>query len=434
MKTLAASRDESVVRPVSLPKLARAAGRDGWRALPDLLLFHVVFAAASAVFLAPFAAWLFQQFVATSGKAAVGNFDIVRFLLTPFGLTAAFVLAALTAAVQCAELAGLVVIGYGAAENRRVTYYDALRFAVRWAPHLVLACARVLAVLAATLLPFLVFAFLIAWLLLTKHDINYYLDARPPEFWAAVALGGTLAVAAGAAAALVSVPFLFVLPEILFRGASRHGAFILSRRLARGAFWRIAGAILAWLALWSLASFAVNTVLYLLGQELISAVGARVTPLVLAMGCLVTLNAAANAALHFAAVTAGACLIVHLHREACRRRHTPLSLAFERSAALGERPRWSLPKKSPLFTLMGLAVAASVVAAGLLESVGLEDHVEISAHRGSSLAAPENTLPAFERAIADGATFLELDVQRTADGVLVVAHDADLMRTAGVPW
>jgi glycerophosphoryl diester phosphodiesterase len=40
----------------------------------------------------------------------------------------------------------------------------------------------------------------------------------------------------------------------------------------------------------------------------------------------------------------------------------------------------------------------------------------------------ENTLPAFERAIADGADFAELDVQASSDGALVVFHDLDLDR------
>jgi glycerophosphoryl diester phosphodiesterase len=52
-------------------------------------------------------------------------------------------------------------------------------------------------------------------------------------------------------------------------------------------------------------------------------------------------------------------------------------------------------------------------------------------HRGASARAPENTLAAFEIALADGANALELDVHRTADGHFVVAHDPDGARTAG---
>ncbi len=47
------------------------------------------------------------------------------------------------------------------------------------------------------------------------------------------------------------------------------------------------------------------------------------------------------------------------------------------------------------------------------------------AHRGASAAAPENTLAAFELAIAQGADGVELDVHRSRDGELVVHHDAD---------
>ncbi|GAP64351.1 glycerophosphoryl diester phosphodiesterase [Ardenticatena maritima] len=58
----------------------------------------------------------------------------------------------------------------------------------------------------------------------------------------------------------------------------------------------------------------------------------------------------------------------------------------------------------------------------------------ILAHRGAQRVAPENTLPAFLAAIAQGADGIELDVQRTADGVLVVAHDENLGRTiSGTP-
>ena len=50
-------------------------------------------------------------------------------------------------------------------------------------------------------------------------------------------------------------------------------------------------------------------------------------------------------------------------------------------------------------------------------------------HRGASGLAPENTLPAFELAIRQGADALELDVRLTRDGAAVVIHDATLERT-----
>ena len=48
--------------------------------------------------------------------------------------------------------------------------------------------------------------------------------------------------------------------------------------------------------------------------------------------------------------------------------------------------------------------------------------------------APENTLPAFEAAVAAGADGIELDVLRCSSGELVVCHDEQLSRLAGVSW
>ncbi len=54
------------------------------------------------------------------------------------------------------------------------------------------------------------------------------------------------------------------------------------------------------------------------------------------------------------------------------------------------------------------------------------------AHRGASLEAPENSLPAFRRALELGADVLETDVRATSDGAIVVSHDPSGARTAGV--
>jgi glycerophosphoryl diester phosphodiesterase len=54
---------------------------------------------------------------------------------------------------------------------------------------------------------------------------------------------------------------------------------------------------------------------------------------------------------------------------------------------------------------------------------------KVFAHRGAKMVAPENTLPAFEQAIALGADGVELDVQCSKDGVLVVMHNFTVNET-----
>ena len=58
--------------------------------------------------------------------------------------------------------------------------------------------------------------------------------------------------------------------------------------------------------------------------------------------------------------------------------------------------------------------------------------ISITAHRGSSGEAPENTMSAYLLAIEMGSHFAELDVQETTDDVLILYHDKTYNRTAGV--
>ena len=56
------------------------------------------------------------------------------------------------------------------------------------------------------------------------------------------------------------------------------------------------------------------------------------------------------------------------------------------------------------------------------------ERARVIAHRGASSDRPENTLPAFEEAIAQGADMIETDLHLSRDGVVVIHHDAGLER------
>ena len=58
--------------------------------------------------------------------------------------------------------------------------------------------------------------------------------------------------------------------------------------------------------------------------------------------------------------------------------------------------------------------------------------VEITAHRGASRFYPENTMAAFEGAKQLGAEWIELDVQQSKDGQIIVIHDTNFRRTTSV--
>lgn len=108
-----------------------------------------------------------------------------------------------------------------------------------------------------------------------------------------------------------------------------------------------------------------------------------------------------------------------------------------------ELPAFELPvterrhKKAALGILLASLVICAffvydVVYNGSLAADMALSEVQITAHRGSSKEAPENTLEALMAAAEELADFAEIDVQLTKDGAIVLMHDANTKRTTGV--
>ena len=97
----------------------------------------------------------------------------------------------------------------------------------------------------------------------------------------------------------------------------------------------------------------------------------------------------------------------------------------------------SFTRRRPVLSL--LLIGAFLVAATLLTLPAIEEdrsvlerRSAVTAHRGNSSVAPENTLAALRAAIEEGADYAEIDILEAKDGALVVIHDSNLKRLAGL--
>lgn len=95
---------------------------------------------------------------------------------------------------------------------------------------------------------------------------------------------------------------------------------------------------------------------------------------------------------------------------------------------------WLLGHKRKLLIA---AVTAFIMVSGIIGFSAvyndvLDKDVEVTAHRGSSKKAPENSLSAINLAIIEEADFVEIDVQTSSDDEVVVFHDATLKRMADI--
>ncbi len=90
--------------------------------------------------------------------------------------------------------------------------------------------------------------------------------------------------------------------------------------------------------------------------------------------------------------------------------------------------------------IRSLALAILVIALGIPSSAASKPPVPtlrpntavmLVAHRGVKMYTPENTLPAIQKAIDLGYSYVELDVRYSSDGIPYILHDPNLMRTTG---
>ncbi|GEP39738.1 hydrolase [Nocardioides psychrotolerans] len=86
----------------------------------------------------------------------------------------------------------------------------------------------------------------------------------------------------------------------------------------------------------------------------------------------------------------------------------------------------------PVLALTGTGLLVQPATAAPARPTSTISDVDVVAHRGSSGAAPENTLAAVRLALRQRADVVENDIQRTADGELVIVHDTTLTRTTDV--
>ena len=392
-----------------------------WRRRKSVIPIFIGVRLISLAIIAPVTGIAVSVAVAVSGQPALTDQDIVLFLFSPLGFCSA--LAAISVvligsviglATMTVDLRQPDVQGIGAirsAVGRLAGRFPAL---LGYAVFLVL---RVLAIVA----PFAAASLLVAKLLIGSHDINYYLSGKPPEFLAAIALIALLLAAMTALLVSRLLSWALSLHHVLFGGIGAWRSFSVSRQSMAGRRTGLLRDLLLWLAIRLLLAFAIGVGFSLLLQTLL---GVFQQPLRLFLTLVVILAAAlVLAETLLAAISLGALADI-------------LNTVFGHPASQAGK---EIPEGQQLFSVpvilggSAVLIVLGFVAGGLLlDRIKAMDKVEIIAHRGAAGLRPENTLASIRKAIEDGADWVEVDVQETADGEVVVMHDSDFMKRAGV--
>jgi glycerophosphoryl diester phosphodiesterase len=400
------------------------------RVLKPLIVFEAAFKGAAVVLGALGTAWVISPLIETTGRAAVTNTDITRFLLSPAGALAIILLALSFLVGSMIEHIGVISIAAMRPDGREVTMADTLATLRSVALRVLSFGGAKLGMLAAVCTPFVVLAGLGYLVLLTRHDINYYLANRPPSWYLALGIGVVLAAALGAVLAVLYVSTIFAVPILLLENRGVREAVRESCERTRGARLWIGSIVLGWQILGMLSGAMIVWGFGRWCALVLASTESRTVVLVSVVAALLACHALLLAALSFAVVSIHGLLILRLYLERGGMPQ-PVKPATARGILVLADPLTRRLIRLKAGIIVALPVFIGVMAFGVAHRLDVNEQIVIVAHRGYSRASPENSMNAFRKAIEVGADVIELDVQETSDGAIVVIHDRDLMRLAG---
>lgn len=392
-----------------------------WQLLTQLLGF---------VASTPLIAGLADHLVRRTGSDVISNYDITRFVLTPTGLLCIVAVTGLVLTFYFAQFAGYAWIAGQVIDGRPPTLRGTIGAVAVRLPALAGLGLHMFARVLLLTLPFLGLVVIIGVSTLQGQDVNYFLAEQPPEWRRAVWMTALVVTVLAITLLVRLARWSFAIPMVMLRQLAPHDALQVSAQMLDRRLWHLLTPVVLWIA--------ITATMAALSLGVVSGVTApafrwagvdpqRVLPLVgLGMTVTVTLSylfaTLLNAGTHFL-----------ITRQYCEEHEAPLLLvtgvfvsprtaATESVGARLIRPLWG--------ATLALAMLAGGVLMLLVERLDTPEAVAVTAHRGGSPRAPENTLAAFRDAYAAGADYVELDVQRTRDEAIVVFHDGDFQRMA----
>jgi glycerophosphoryl diester phosphodiesterase len=394
-----------------------------WR---PMAAWSVLVWAVGLLLLSPLTAFVLGRLLGADG--VISNEEVLSWLFTPSGV--AFLLWALASALtlSVAQFGGLFRL-VTTDRARTATLGRAVFVLTTALPSVFRFCLATVAAALVLLAPLLLWVAFLYRQFLRDHDINYYLAARPPEFYRALSLALPLAVVWAAVVVWLLVRLLPALPAFFDGHRPARTAALFGWGVSRRRFWtllsRLGGAALIIAA----TRAALGGTLFFVASasvDRISAASTSLQPVIVATAVAGAIGGGLDVVVTVLGFAWLSALLTAFYAEEAG------TAASRDEPAVIAAPAWAAGRYVAVLIAGALIVNAGATLTTLERTAASPDFLVI-AHRAGAHDAPENTLLALERAIAARADMAEIDVQRTRDGVVVVNHDADLMRMAQDP-
>ncbi len=398
----------------------------GWR---SLFLADVVFKVLSFVLLIPLAIGALHGLLWLSGQGTLTDTDVLFFLLTPVGAIGMALVGTVWLSITALEQVILLTL-LVTQDDKHGSILSAMRWTFCKIGCVLQVMFRVICWVVGVSVPFVLCAGLVAWWLLGSHDINFYLSERPPEFLVALVIGGLLL--AGLAVLLLRLfsGWFLAIPLIVVEGVRPADSLAMSWRRLAGKHW----VVVMILGTWILVVFAVTTMstacVVLVAGQLVPFASQTLPATIFAIGVTSVVWAIINFVIQLFSAMALSALSYSVWKTYGGQKNNAQQVTFEKITGNSNSFFWNI--RTATFVVCFFLLLAVLIGSAVTTKPSFDNSVDIIGHRGAGGVAPENTRAAIEQAILAGAQWVEIDVQETADGEVVVIHDSDLMKIAGV--
>ena len=426
-----------------LPEI-RVLLHQSWRAMAVLAALIWLF---SAVITWPLLSFLLRE-LAVYKDVIVGNYTIHAWLMTPRGIIWLLVMGSATLLSGAIYAAGMFLVLDRASSSLREGLHTFVvgigRLAGLFRLSLLIFLLLLPLVLLAAVGPGLAYL-----LLLREHDINYYLTQHPPEWYLTLALATIWVVVWLFSFLKVGIKLIFAFPCWLSGNMTARAAIRMSWARTRFLHLALLRFLLAGVGVGIALAVALEAVSFLSTYALLKLFGGSITAAIRILASHLIVGSVFDTLFFFVATAWGATLCFVAYQKIVappsQPSQAPLSGGVSPAKAdpiplqVSGFPRFRFsetvfPWKTTLGILLALAVASGLVSRWSLRPVSTPTRPLVIAHRAGAATGPENTLAALRYTLKKrAADVIEIDTQLTGDGVLVVAHDRDLMKQADDP-
>jgi len=391
----------------------------------QIFAIHLLYSALAATIFAPLTGIVGQLLLQLSGKPMLSDFDIAWFIFTPAGLIALILFASLLITILIFEQTSLMALLYSRLHNQHITTIGALNYTVKNGGKIFFFALQFVLRLVFITLPFLTLSTAIAWFMISDYDINYYLTAKPPVFLATTCIIVILLLLMLILLIKLLFKWSLTLPILLFSDTPVSQLFSASGKQILGFKKDLFLSLTVWAALaFAIGSLIIGTI-HFAGSLLAPRFLTSSSQLLSFLGIVSIFLATANFLITTYSSGTFTSLLMLFYKGKSHK--IPSNL-------LGDLKCRKQSINTPLLigTMLAFSGTALWGSFHLLEDMKTVNDVQIIAHRGAAGKAPENTIASIQQAIIDGTDWVEIDVQETIDGKVIVVHDSDFMKLAGV--